>query len=241
MNLRPHPDAKLQPWPPPSASGRGSSLHDAYTVRRLIQSRLSERQPRSRVGDGEREARGRVEPGCRSRRHRSAGVAPLSDSRSEIAGPRPFQRGWIWVIGVVSRRPCVRPLLGDRSRQRRPAQTSAFVAFRSRWSGGAARLLAVECDHPAIRGAVIAFVTERSYRRRAWLLLLADCRTSIGDVGEHEPTWALSAACLQRNRSELAAGPPGDRATQPVRHCEAGPADRRMRGWPGGMQDRGDA
>ena len=86
------------------------------------QPRLSERQPRSRVGDGEREARGRVEPGCRSRRHRSAGVA------GEIAGPRPFQRGWIWVIGVVSRRPCIRPLLGDRSRQRWPAQTSAFVA-----------------------------------------------------------------------------------------------------------------
>ena len=132
MNLRPHPDAKLQPWPPPSASARGSSLHDAYTVRRLLQPRLSERQPRSRVGDGEREARGRVEPGCRSRRHRSAGVAPLSDSRTEIAGPRPFQRGRIWVIGVVSRRPCIRPLLGDRSRQRRPAQTSAFVALQSR-------------------------------------------------------------------------------------------------------------
>ena len=34
-------------------------------------------------------------------------------------------------------------------------------------------MLAVGCDHPAIRGAVIAFVTERSCRRRAWLLLLA--------------------------------------------------------------------
>ena len=33
-------------------------------------------------------------------------------------------------------------------------------------------MLAVGCDHPAIRGAVIAFVTERSCRRRAWLLLL---------------------------------------------------------------------
>jgi hypothetical protein len=88
-NLRPYPDAKLQPWPPPSASGRGSSLHDAFAVRRLIQPRLSERQPSSRVGDGEREARGRVEPGCRRRRHRSARVAPcrIAEARSQARGP----------------------------------------------------------------------------------------------------------------------------------------------------------
>ena len=88
-NLRPYPDAKLQPWPPPSASGRGSSLYDSFAVRRLIQPRLSERQPSSRVGDGEREARGRVEPGCRHRRHRSARVAPcrIAEARSQARGP----------------------------------------------------------------------------------------------------------------------------------------------------------
>jgi len=88
-NLRPYPDAKLQPWPPPSASGRGGSLHDAFAVRRLIQPRLSERQPSSRVGDGEREARGRVEPGCRHRRHRSARVAPcrIAEATSQARGP----------------------------------------------------------------------------------------------------------------------------------------------------------
>ena len=88
-NLRPYPDAKLQPWPLPSASARGSSLHDAFAVRRLIQPRLSERQPRSRVGDVEREARERVEPGCRRRRHRSAGVAPcrIAEARSQARGP----------------------------------------------------------------------------------------------------------------------------------------------------------
>jgi len=47
--------------------------------------------------------------------------------------------------------------------------------------GGVGRALAVDCDHPAIRGAVIAFVTERSCRRRAWLLVMGDCRTSIAD------------------------------------------------------------
>jgi len=38
----------------------------------------------------------------------------------------------------------------------------------------AARSRPVGCDHAAIRGTVIAFVTERSCRRRAWLLLLGE-------------------------------------------------------------------
>ena len=72
---------------------------------------------------------------------------------------------------------------------------------------------AVGCDHPAIRGAVIAFVTERSCRWRAWLLLLGDCRSSIGDLGEQgadvcferwvlAPEWigaSDGAACGPRN------------------------------------------
>jgi len=58
----------------------------------------------------------------------------LSDSGGEIAGPGPFQRGCSGDEGVVSRRPCTRPLRGERSRRRRPAQTSAFVALQSRRS-----------------------------------------------------------------------------------------------------------
>jgi hypothetical protein len=87
----------------------------------------------------------------------------------------------------------------------------------------AARFLAVGCDHPAIRGAVIAFVTERPCRRRAWLLLMGDCRTSIGDVGEQEPTSALRAGCLRPRGSGLATEPPAARTTQLVRHRDARP------------------
>ena len=87
----------------------------------------------------------------------------------------------------------------------------------------AARSHPVGCDHPAIRGAMIAFVTERSCRRRAWLLVIGDCRTSIADVGEQEPTSALRAGCLRPRGSELATEPPAARATQLVRHRDARP------------------
>ncbi len=96
-------------------------------------------------------------------------------------------------------------------------------------SGGGARLLAVERDHPATRGAVIAFVTERSWRPPAWLFRLADCRTSIGDVGEQEPTSALWAGACSRvdrswRRSRLRPAQPSSCDT-----ATPGPADRRKR------------
>jgi hypothetical protein len=86
-----------------------------------------------------------------------------------------------------------------------------------------ARVLSVDSDHPAIRGAVIAFMVERSCRRRAWLLVMGDCRTSIGDVGEQEPTSALRAGCLRPRGSELATTSPAARATQLVRYRDARP------------------
>ena len=105
---------------------------------------------------------------------------------------------------VVCQQPPVVPSaqFGDRRRSRQRDRRD----YRNRGkpitpSGGGARLLAVDCDHPAIRGAVIAFVTERSCRPPAWLLRLGDCRTLIGDVGEQEPTSALRAGCSRVDRS----------------------------------------
>ena len=54
-------------------------------------------------------------------------------------------------------------------------------------------MLAVGCDHPAIRGAVIAFVTERSCRRRAWLLLLGE----LSSATSGSLTVALRAAASE--------------------------------------------
>ena len=84
-------------------------------------------------------------------------------------------------------------------------------------------MLAVGCDHHAIRGAVIAFVTERSCRRRAWLLLPGDCRTSIGDVGEQEPTSAFRAGVFAAEWIGASDGAAGGRATELVRHLDARP------------------
>ena len=53
--------------------------------------------------------------------------------------------------------------------------------------------------------------TERSCRRRAWLLVMGDCRSSIGDIGEHEPTSAFQGWCLRPRGSELATEPPAAR------------------------------
>jgi hypothetical protein len=139
---------------------------------------------------------------------------------------------------VVCQQPPVlrSPQLGNRrwSRARGFGATIGTVALRSRRLGGVARVLAVGSDHPAIRGAVIAFVTERSCRRRAWSLLMGDCRTSIGDVGEQEPTSALRAGCLRPRGSELATEPPAAREPS---SCDTrpGPADRREQGARDGM------
>ena len=52
---------------------------------------------------------------------------------------------------------------------------------------------AVGCDHPAFRGAVIASVTERSCRRRAWLLLLGE----LSSATSGSLTVALRAAASE--------------------------------------------
>ena len=61
----------------------------------------------------------------------------------------------------------------NRSRRMRSDRFRLGAALRA---SGPADMVPVDCDHPAIRGAVIAFVTERSCRRRAWLLLLGERR-----------------------------------------------------------------
>ena len=55
------------------------------------------------------------------------------------------------------------------------------------------RLLPVGSDHPATRGAVIAFVTERSCRRRAWLPLLGE----LSSATSGSLTVALRAAASE--------------------------------------------
>ena len=108
----------------------------------------------------------------RRSRPRATGIASVADSGShENACGR--ARYLCSAAGVypLTRRPCRR---SDRAKQSRgcpgPDDPDRGIAITP--TGEGARLLAVECDHPAIRGAVIAFVTERSCRRRAWLLLL---------------------------------------------------------------------
>ena len=80
-------------------------------------------------------------------------------------------------------------------------------------AGAGARVLAVGCDHPAIRGAVIAFVTERSCRRRAWLLLLGEGESRQGPTG----TDMLTSAFAESTR-----------APRPAAAAYPGPEDGRL-------------
>jgi hypothetical protein len=58
-----------------------------------------------------------------------------------------------------------------------------------------ARSQSVESDHPATRGAVIAFVTKRSCRRRAWFLLgaIAELRSATSASRSRRLLWGLGA------------------------------------------------
>jgi hypothetical protein len=78
-----------------------------------------------------------------------------------------------------------------RGRPRRSLPSTPSAPTGDRFAAGVAFVASappgappVGCDHPAIRGAVIAFVTERSCRWPTWLLPPGRLQTSIGDVGE---------------------------------------------------------
>ena len=98
------------------------------------------------------------------------------------------------------------------SSKRSSASAGAGAPFRGLAitpARGRTRVLAVGCDHPAIRGAVIAFVTERSCRRRAWLLLLGDSTSGVATPG-WEPasrSGRPAAGALGRGSTRPAIGP----------------------------------
>jgi len=103
-------------------------------------------------------------PSRRRRRDRGA-VAGLRREAIVVAAGRP--------AGAL--RPCGgRSDLAQTDRPAGRAPTIAFMPMRSTPTRETAPVLAVDSDHAAIRGAVIAFVTERSCRRPAWLLLLGE-------------------------------------------------------------------
>jgi hypothetical protein len=86
---------------------------------------------------------------------------PPSERAQRLATGRPGSLPLIVRIeqsGQPSRRPdgCEN---GSSGRSRRDECVHGEAITRL---GGGARVLAVGCDHPAIRGAMIAFVTERS-------------------------------------------------------------------------------
>ena len=120
---------------------------------------------------------------------------------------------------VCQQPPVVRsPQFGDRRRSRPRGSRD----YRNRGGaitpiGARARALAVESDHPATRGAVIAFVTERSCRRRAWLLhgrlQNFDRRRRRAGADVCFESWVLAAAWIGASD-----GAPAARATQLVRH-----------------------
>jgi len=66
-------------------------------------------------------------------------------------------------------------------------------------SGAGARVLAVESDHPTIRGAAIAFLTERSCQRCAWIRLLGKAR-AVARTREPGATPLPSRVCSSESR-----------------------------------------
>jgi hypothetical protein len=122
-----------------------------------------------------------------------AAPAGHNGPRERLSGKRPRQHEGR-ARGTRSKRLRIRQLRDVRLvTSRRAVCPASFAPSRAaaRWPPGrgdpfatraivlapvAAGLVAVECDHVAIRGAVIAFLTERSCQRRAWISLLGKAR-----------------------------------------------------------------
>ena len=100
-------------------------------------------------------------------------------------------------------------------------------------ASGPADMVPVGCDHPATRGPVIAFVTERSCRRRAWLLLLGGS-SSAASGSKPVASRGSIAGRVRRRAFAQSRGPEPEQAadsTAPLPRKRQPTADRAANDW----------